>query len=289
MLGMSCVLTCFTDTVPWTAMDLCFCIKLTASCSLYIKLGTLQGNQNGSCTSDIQNPEQSCTKPTKKIQKSCAFWLWKVFPSAGSFRTVITDRCKFCPSGFSRRLLEAGAWTQFLLHNAFICLLHNTLGKFVQLHKSGRSDVTSETGARSMWPSFRLSGTFPSEAWDVWNKVWRSPTLAQLPHTSPALKRWKIEFSEPSVESELWGAGGRGDTRHCNIPPCELDQEFFWTHMGFLLQILIWQDQKSWYIDFCQDRASYSETLSGLGERGFVLNLITSCVVIFLVLSVHSV
>lgn len=73
------------------------------------------------------------------------------------------------------------------------------------------------------------------------------------------LQLWRggrLSFESQVWSLELWGAGGRGDTRHCNVPPWELDQEHFWTHLGFLLQILIWQDPKSWCIDFCQDRTS---------------------------------
>lgn len=206
-------------------------------------------------------------KSHQKIQKSCAFWLSKVFLSAGSFRIVIAGRCKFCSSGFSRRLLEAGAWTQFLLHACYIIHLVN-LSSFRSLADQmsllrwvpAACDHPSGSLARFL-QRLGMRGT-KCEGIQHWHCCLSLLTRFQLQRGG------RLSFQSQVWSLELWGAGGRGDTRHCNIPPCELDQEHFWTHLGFLLQILIWQDQKCWYIDFCQDRASsLTLKLSGLGGK----------------------
>lgn len=210
--------------------------------------------------------------PPKKIQKSCAFWLLKVFLSAGSFRTVIAGRCQFCSSGFSRRLLEAGAWTQFLLHACYIIHLVN-LSSFRsladQLSLLRRVPAACDHPSGSLARFLRRLGRCGIKCEGV--QHWHC-CLSLLTH----FQLWRggrLSFQSQVWSLELWGAGGRGDTRHCNIPPYELDQEHFWTHLGFLFQILIWQDQKSWYIDFYQDRVSFLTLKLCLvwGERGFEL------------------
>lgn len=125
----------------------------------------------------LYNPVRIPQKIRSCIHFCCQSCSYQVFLSAGSFRIAIAGRCKFCPSGVRCRLSETSAWTRIPPS----CFLHNTLGKFVWLQKFGRSYVTSEMGAHSMWPSFRLSGMVPWEAWGVRKKVWRSPKLGQLP------------------------------------------------------------------------------------------------------------
>lgn len=120
----------------------------------------------------LYNPVQI---PQKKI-RSCVHYCcqrcsYQVFLPAISFRIAIAGHCKFSPSGFKHRLLETGPWTQFLLHVSYV--IH-----WVNLWSLGDRNVTSEMGAHSTWPSFRLSAVLPLEAWDAQKKAWRSPKLA---------------------------------------------------------------------------------------------------------------
>lgn len=126
MLGMSCVLTCCTDKVPCTAVYLCSCMKLSCQLEFIYQTWYPSGKSKWQLYVRYSKSWTVCTNPTRIMRKSCAFWLPKVFLSAGPFRTVITSCCKFHPSAFSSRLLKADAWTQLLLHACYIMHLVNS-------------------------------------------------------------------------------------------------------------------------------------------------------------------
>lgn len=99
---------CCTDKVPCTAMYVCSCIQLSCLLEFIYQTWYPSGKSKWQLFVRYSKSCTVCTNPTRRSHKSCAFWLPKVFLSAGPFRTVITGHCEFHPSAFSSRLLKAG-------------------------------------------------------------------------------------------------------------------------------------------------------------------------------------